>query len=56
MPCDVDFLGMLMPYIVDNFLENIDIDNKISLEILYEVFHFSNQSILFFTLFDESML
>jgi len=45
-----------MPYIVDNFLENIDINNRISLEILYEVFHFSNKSILLFTLFDKSIL
>lgn len=45
MSCDVDFLGMLMLYIADiygkrvnNFFENIDIDNRIGLEILYEVF------------------
>jgi len=43
--CDVDFLGMLMLYIADiygkrvnNFFENIDIDHRIGLEILYEVF------------------
>ena len=63
MSCDVDFLGMFMPYIVDvyskrvdNFFENININNRISLEILYEVFHFSNKSILLFTLFDENTL
>ncbi len=37
MPCDVDFLRMFMPYIVDvyskrvdNFFENIDINNRIA--------------------------
>jgi len=63
MSCDVDFLGMLMLYIADiygkrvnNFFENIDIDNRIGLEILYEVFQFSDKSILLFTIFDENML
>lgn len=63
MSCDVDFLGMLMLYIADiygkrvnNFFENIDIDNRIGLEILYEVFQFSDKLILLFTIFDENML
>jgi len=63
MPCDVDFLGMFMPYIVniygkrvDNFLKNMNINNRISFEVLYEVFQFSNKLILLFTLFDENIL
>ena len=41
---------------VDDFFKNIDINNRIGLEVLYEVFQFSNKSILLFTLFDENIL
>ena len=61
--CDVDFLRILILYIVefyskrvDNFFKNIDIDNRIGLEVLYEVFQFGDKSILLFTLFDKNTL
>jgi len=31
MSCDVDFLGILMLYIVNDFFENININNRIAL-------------------------
>ena len=52
-----------MPYIadiygkrVDNFFKNIDINNRISLEVFYEIFQFGNKSIFFLTFLDENTL
>jgi len=56
MPCNVDFLGVLMPYIVDDFFKNIDINNRISLEVFYEIFQFSNKLIFLLAILDENVL
>ena len=63
IPCNIDFFRVLMPYIadiygkrVDNFFKNIDINNRISLEVFYEIFQFGNKLIFLLTILDENTL
>jgi len=61
--CNVDFLKVLIPYVVDiygkrvdNFFKNVDINNKISLKVFYEIFQFSNKLIFLLVILDENTL
>ena len=63
IPCNIDFFRVLMPYIadiyskrVDNFFKNIDINNRISLEVFYEIFQFGNKSIFLLTILNKNTL